>query len=177
MNHIVFPCRQFGPAGVMLLRIPSSQNFFWKMALPSWVSLSDVLFLFFCFSLSFWSIFPLSILLLFCLTRTRLLFFITYWAFVFHQSVTLRVTFFFIFFFSYHYHFLHFVSWLCFLSLGSFLWDMEEALLSRTLAFKNFVINHKKTCGERTYFYVEKMIEYLGYPGSVPLNMNQYLHI
>ena len=54
---------------------------------------------------------------------------------------------------------------------------MEEALLSITLAFKNFVINLNKTCGERTYFYVEKMIEYLGYSGSVPLNMNQYLHI
>lgn len=54
---------------------------------------------------------------------------------------------------------------------------MEEALISRTLAFKNFAINIKKTCGEMTYFYIEKIIEYLGYAGSVPLNMNHFFHI
>ena len=57
MNYL-FPCRQYGLAGAMLLRIPSSQNFFWKMASPSWVRLSDVLLLSLCFSLSFWSLLP-----------------------------------------------------------------------------------------------------------------------
>lgn len=79
MNHIVFPCRQYGLAGVMLLRIPSSQNFFWKMASPSWVSLSDILFLSFCSSLSVLPIFYS----IFCFSVQHSL--------IFHQSATLRV--------------------------------------------------------------------------------------
>ena len=131
MNHIVFPCRQCGLAGVMLLRIRSSQNFSWKMASPSWVSLFGILFLSFCFSVSFAHI-PLYILLFFRLTFSH-----------FHQSPT-QSNIFIIFFPSSLCPAYVSMSWLCFLSLCSFPWDMEEALVSKTLAFENFAINLRK---------------------------------
>lgn len=110
-NHILFPYRQCGLAGVMLLRIPSSQNFFWKMASPSWVSLSDILFLSFWFCQFCPFPTPCSACLLFNM----------HWALIFRQLTTLRVTlfisfsfFFFLFLISYILlTFLHFDCLFC----------------------------------------------------------------
>lgn len=137
MNHNVFFCRQCGPAGAMLLRIPSSQNSCWKMVSPSWVSLSDTVL-----SVSLHQFCPHSTL---C---SAFLLFNMLWALIFHQSPTVRVTLSFLFLFCFPSSFLTPCLSLCilivFLFLGSFPWDTEDALISKTLAFWNFAINLKK---------------------------------
>lgn len=129
-NHMIFPYRQCGLAGVMLLRIPSSQNFFWKMASPSWVSLSDILFLSFWFSLSVLPVFH-SVFCFSSVWHALCSYFLSV-----SNSQSNPLHFFFFFFSS-----LFLTSYLSFFILivcsvpRSFPWDTEKALISKTLAF------------------------------------------